>query len=110
MRQRDIYWADLEPVKGSEQRGKRPVVIISGNTMNENLDIVICCPLSTSIKNYAGCVILTRDSINNLKSDSEIITFQVRTISKTRLSKKIGEISYDQLEEIIKKLNEILKL
>jgi mRNA interferase MazF len=108
MKQKEIYWADLEPVKGSEQKGKRPVVIISGDAMNDNLDIVICCPLSTRIKNYAGCVILKKDSINNLKTDSEIITFQVRSVSKARLTKKIGEISTDQLKQMIKGLNEIL--
>ncbi len=108
MKQRDIYWADLEPVKGSEQRGKRPVVIVSGNSMNDNLDIVICCPLSTSVKNYSGCVILEKDNINNLKSDSEIITFQIRAVSKARLTKKIGEISPENLKEIIRGLNEIL--
>lgn len=108
MKQRDIYWANLEPVKGSEQRGKRPVVIVSGDSMNDNLDIVICCPLSTSVKNYSGCVILEKNRINNLKSDSEIITFQIRAISKSRLTKKIGAISTENLKEIIRGLNEIL--
>lgn len=108
MNQKDIYWADLEPVKGREQRGKRPVVIISGNAMNNNLDIVICCPLSSSVKNYAGCVVLQKDTLNHLKADSEIITFQIRTVSKSRLDKKIGEITTDQLKQVIKGLNEIL--
>ena len=46
MKQREIWLADLNPVKGSEQRGVRPVVILSGNSMNANLDICIVCPLS----------------------------------------------------------------
>jgi mRNA interferase MazF len=108
MKQRDIYWADLQPVKGSEQSGRRPVVIISGNAMNDNFDIVICCPLSTHIKNYAGCVVIKKDPVNNLKSDSEIITFQIRTVSKERFSKKIGEITTEQLKQILLGLNEIL--
>ena len=49
MRQRDIYWADLNPVKGTEQAGKRLVVIISGNTMNEHLGVSIICPLSREL-------------------------------------------------------------
>lgn len=108
MKQRDIYWADLEPVKGREQKGKRPVVVISGNAMNNNLDIVICCPLTTAVKNYSGCVILGKNAINNLKTDSEIITFQLRAISKLRLSKKIGEITPEQLKQVIRGLNEIM--
>ena len=56
MFQKDIYWANLNPTKGKEQKGKRPVVIISGNTMNRNFGIFIVCPISSKIKNYAGCV------------------------------------------------------
>ena len=44
MLQKDIYWANLNPTKGNEQKGERPVVIISGNTMNKNLGIFIICP------------------------------------------------------------------
>jgi mRNA interferase MazF len=108
MRQKDIYWAELDPVKGREQKGKRPVVIISGNAMNDNLDIVICCPLSSSVKNYVGCVRLNKNSVNKLKADSEIITFQLRTVSKSRLTKKIGEITTAELKDVIRGLNEIL--
>ena len=44
MKQRDVYLADLEPTRGKEQRGVRPVVIISPNTMNDRLGIFIVCP------------------------------------------------------------------
>lgn len=109
MRQREIWLADLNPVKGSEQRGIRPVVIVSGNTMNDNLEICIVCPLSSKIKNYAGCVVLKPDNTNGLDMDSEIITFQIRTISGHRLLRKLGEITKNQLDGVKKGLNEILK-
>ena len=109
MRQREIWLADLNPVKGSEQRGIRPVVIVSGNTMNDNLEICIVCPLSSRIKNYAGCVVLKPDNLNGLDTDSEIITFQIRTISGHRLLRKLGEINKNQLDEVKKGLNETLK-
>ena len=67
-----------------------------------------CVPLSTAIKDYAGCIRLIKDNFNNLKNDSEIITFQVRTISKERLLNKIGEITNEQLIEIKKSLLEVL--
>ena len=108
MKQKEIFFANLNPSKGSEQQGIRPVVIISGNAMNDNLDVCIVCPLSSTIKGYAGCVQLKTDSRNNLKNDSEIITFQIRTISKDRLINKIGEITDFQLNEIKKKLYEVL--
>ena len=108
MKQREIWWADLNPVKGSEQRGVRPVVVISGNAMNDNLEIGIVCPLSTKIKNLAGCLILQKNTVSGLDYDSEVLTFQVRTISRERLTKKIGEITVAELNKIKQGLNEIL--
>ena len=108
MKQRDIWLADLNPVKGSEQRGIRPVVIISGNAMNDNLNIAIICPLSSKIKQYAGSIVLQKDEQNGLSDDSEIITFQVRTIAQERLIKKLGQISEKELVNIKMGLNDIL--
>jgi mRNA interferase MazF len=108
MKQGEIWIVDLNPVKGSEQQGVRPVVVISGNAMNKNLNICIACPLSTKIKNYAGCLVLAKDTTNGLDEDSEVITFQVRTISGERFIQKIGEVSNLQLSAIKKGLNEVL--
>lgn len=105
MKQGEIWYADLEPVKGSEQSGKRPVVIISGPTMNTALQIIMVCPLTGVIKNIKGCIVIQKDQINNLKKDSEILVFQIRTISKNRLSKKIGNITKDQMELIKEGIN-----
>ena len=100
MKQREIWYSDLEPVRGSEQSGKRPVVIVSGPTMNTALQIIIVCPLTSVIKNIKGCIVIQKNQINNLKKDSEVLVLQVRTISKKRLSKKIGNITKDQIEQI----------
>lgn len=107
MLQKDIYWANLNGVIGKEQKGRRPVVIISGNTMNKNLGIFIICPISSKIKNYAGCVKLEKNKINKLNESSEIIAFQIRTISKERMIKKIGEITNEQLKDVFYALNEV---
>ncbi len=108
MKQKDIFLANLNPSLGSEQKGIRPVVILSGNAMNDNLEVSIVCPLSSAIKGYAGCVLLKKDNLNNLENDSEIISFQIRTISKERLINKIGEISDKQLQELKMNLFEVL--
>jgi len=105
--QKEIHFADLNPIRGKEQKGKRPVVIISGNTMNENFDICIVCPISSIIKNYTGSIKLEKNNINKLDKDSEILTFQIRTIAKERMIKKIGEITDEQLKEIFYSLNEV---
>ncbi|MDQ6844157.1 MAG: type II toxin-antitoxin system PemK/MazF family toxin [Bacteroidota bacterium] len=105
MKQGEIWYADLEPVKGSEQSGKRPVVIISGAAMNISLQIVIVCPLTGVIKNIKGCIVVNKNEINNLKKNSEVLVLQVRTISKIRLSKKIGEITKNEIELIKQGIN-----
>ncbi len=110
MKQAEIWLADLEPVKGSEQGKTRPIVIISGNTMNTHFPVVIACPLSSTIKNYEGCVVVSKNKLNGLTVDSEIISFQVRTISKERLLKKLGEITNNQLNFVLNGLNDILTM
>ncbi len=100
MRQGEIWYSDLEQVRGSEQSGKRPVVIVSGPTMNTALQIIIVCPLTSVIKNIKGCIVIQKNQINNLKKNFEVLVLQVRTISKKRLSKKIGNITKDQVEHI----------
>ncbi len=109
MKQGEIWYVNLDPVKGSEQAGMRPVVIISGNLLNQNLKIVIACPLTTSIKNYKGNIILEPDSENGLKAKSEILLFHIRSISKERFIKKAGKIRKDKIDELIINLNDILR-
>ena len=109
MRQGEIWYVNLDPVKGSEQAGYRPVVIISGNMMNKYLKVVIACPLTTSIKNYKGNIILEPDEQNGLKTTSEILLFHIRSISKDRMIKKIGTVSKEHLDELINNLNDILR-
>jgi len=109
MKQCEIWLADLDPVKGSEQKGFRPVVIISGNMLNKYLPIVIACPLTSKIKAYKGNVILEPNEINGLSEKSEVLTFHIRSISQERLSKKIGKITKAELTQLKQTLNDILK-
>ena len=109
MKQCEIWLADLDPVKGSEQKGFRPVVIISGNMLNKYLPIVIACPLTSKIKAYKGNVILEPNEINGLSEKSEVLTFHIRSISQQRLSKKIGKITEAELAQLKQTLNDILK-
>src|SRR3989344_3631843 len=104
MRQGEIWFADLNPAKGSEQAGKRPVVIVSGDSLNEALPIVIVVPISSKIKSYPTCVLLLASKTNGLKNDSEAVPFQIRAISKKRLTKQVGHIAENELREILKGL------
>ncbi len=109
MNQCEIWYTDLNPTRGSEQQGFRPVVIISGNMLNQYLPIVITCPLITKIKAYKGNLVLEPTSQNGLSQKSEIMTFHIRSIAKERLVKKIGSITKEQLKELKQGLDDILR-
>lgn len=109
MKQGEIWHADLNPTKGSEQAGSRPVVILSGNLLNQHLPIVIVAPLTTKIKKYKGNPILSPTKTNGLKTESEMLIFHIRSVSKDRLSAKCGSIETSDLAIAIKTLNDILK-
>ena len=98
MKQKEIWNINLDPIKGREQKGYRPAVIVSGNAMNDHLDVILICPLTTSIKNYKGCLLLKKNDLNKLPKDSEVLTFHIRSIAKERLIKKVGVISDDELK------------
>lgn len=108
MKQGEIWYADLNPVQGREQAGFRPVVIISGDLLNQYLNVAIAIPLTTSIKNYKGNPILTPGATNKLKETSEMLVFHIRSISKDRLTKKIGNIEAHELKTALATLNDIL--
>ena len=109
MKQAEIWEMYFNPVKGSEQSGRRPAVIISGNALNDNLNTVIVCPLTTKVKNYKGNVILAPNKINGLEKKSEILVFHIRSVAKGRFKNKLGKITNDQLQQIKKTLNDLLK-
>ena len=109
MRQGEIWYTDLNPTKGSEQSGIRPVVILSGNMLNELLQVVIVCPLTTKVKGYKGNVILEPNITNNLSERSETLIFHLRSLSKKRLIRKIGSIEQKELDELVASLNDILR-
>jgi mRNA interferase MazF len=108
MKQGEIWYANLNPSAGSGQAGLRPVVIVSGNLLNEYMKIVIVAPLTTKIKNYKGNPVLTPTKQNGLHKQSEILVFHIRSISKEWLVNKLGTIEQGQLQTSIKTLNDIL--
>lgn len=110
MKQGEIWYADLNPVQGSEQAGFRPVVIISGNLLNKYLNVVITVPLTTKIKNYQGNPVLQPNPFNNLKAAYEMMVFHIRSIPKEQLVEKIGEISEAELKQALETLKDITTL
>jgi len=110
MKQGDIWMSDLSPAQGSEQAGRRPVVILSGNLMNRFLQVVITAPLTSKIKNYQGNPILKPTHGNGLTMASELMVFHIRSISKDRLIEKIGEVEQEELKMALATLQDITTL
>ncbi|MEQ8908029.1 MAG: type II toxin-antitoxin system PemK/MazF family toxin [Vicingaceae bacterium] len=108
MQKGEIYLANLNPTKGSEKAGQRPVVIVSGNLLNQYAPVVWVCPLSSSIKYYHGDLILRPNKTNGLKQKSEVLIMHLRSISKGRLEKKLGQLSKSDLEELRRGIKEVL--
>lgn len=109
MKQGDIWYANLNPIEGSEQAGFRPVLILSGNLLNTYAPVIICCPLTTKLKNYKGNVVIEPDDLNGLNEPSEILTYHIRSIAKSRLKQRIGKVSTETINEIKTCLNDLLR-
>ena len=103
----DIYWADLNPTKGHEQAGVRPVVIISHDVFNNKSGTVIAMAI-TSQPPRAGFPLTYELKSGDLPKKSWVKISQVRTISTSRLENKVGQIASEELEIIVEGLNEII--
>ncbi len=97
----DIFWADLDPVKGSEQGKTRPVLIIQNDVGNENSPVTIVACITTNLarKDYPTNVFIAAKE-TGLSSDSVVLLNQIRTLDKTRLRKKIGCVPKSKMVEI----------
>jgi len=104
----DMFYADLSPVVGSEQGGVRPVLIIQNDVGNRHSPTVIAAAITSQTgKNKLPTHIEIGSQSGGLKSDSIVLTEQIRTIDKSRLKEKIGHIDD---EEIISKVNNALEV
>ena len=89
----DMFYADLSPVIGSEQGGIRPVVIIQNDMGNKYSPTVIAAAITSQTgKNKLPTHIAIGSQNGGLKSDSIVLTEQIRTLDKSRLKEKIGHI------------------
>ena len=103
----DILWADLNPVKGHEQAGLRPVLILSPEVFNERSGTVIAMAL-TSQPQRAGFPLTMEITSVALPKPTWVKISQVRTLSVERLGKRMGHVSDDEMSQIVEGLNEII--
>ncbi|MCX5753091.1 MAG: type II toxin-antitoxin system PemK/MazF family toxin [Candidatus Krumholzibacteria bacterium] len=103
----EIYWAELDPTKGREQAGERPVLVLSHDIFNERSGTVIAMAL-TSAPQKAGFPLTLELADSTLPKKSWVKISQIRTLSTERLGKKITKLSDKELDLVIEGLNEII--
>jgi mRNA interferase MazF len=103
----EIYWADLDPSRGREQAGKRPVLVISHDVFNERSGTVIAMAL-TSRPQKAGFPLTLELDDPDLPKKSWVKISQVRTLSTRRLGDRITSLSPEQTAAVVEGLNEIV--
>ncbi|HEX9022691.1 MAG TPA: type II toxin-antitoxin system PemK/MazF family toxin [Geobacteraceae bacterium] len=103
----EIRWADLNPVRGSEQGGQRPVLIISQNIFNERSGTVIALAI-TSQEQWAGFPLTLELASPLLPKRSWVKISQIRTLAVERIGKKIAEATPEELDQVVEGLNEII--
>lgn len=105
-----VWIADLNPGFGIEIHKKRPILIISNNTLNNNWPRIIVVPFSTQIHPMnPGKVFIPKD-LCGVDKDSIILTQDIRSIDKSRLVKKIGFLPKEKLLEVEESLKLVLAL
>jgi len=99
----EIRWASLDPVQGAEMSKTRPAVIVSLDALNQPLQTVTVCPLTTQLhpawRTRLGCRVAGQNA--------EIAVDQIRTISKARLGRKVGMLSSDEARALRRLITEM---
>jgi mRNA interferase MazF len=103
----DVVWADLNPARGHEQGGLRPVVVISEDVFNTRSGTVIAMAVTSQAQRAGFPLTLELTSVR-LPKRSWVKISQVRTLSVQRVGKKIGQVSAEELDRLIEGLNEIV--
>ncbi|MBI5217801.1 MAG: type II toxin-antitoxin system PemK/MazF family toxin [Bacteroidia bacterium] len=100
MKRGDIYWADLNPVIGSEIAKIRPVIIVSNDINNEFADVVTILPITTSTQKVYPFEVVLEIGEGGINEKSKIKANQIRSIDKKRLTRKIGKISKEKIYNV----------
>ena len=103
----EVRWADLNPVRGHEQAGQRPVLVLSHDVFNERSGTVIAVAL-TSQEPRAGFPLTLESKAAGLTKPSWVKISQIRTLSVERLGQRIARASEEELARVLDGLNEII--
>lgn len=97
----DVFYADLDPIIGSEQGGIRPVIVVQNNVGNKYIPTFVVLPLSAAKKTNLPTHIRICGS-KMLPKNSVVLAEQIRTIDRNRLQKYVGSVSLEIMEKVEK--------
>ncbi len=103
----EVRWADLNPVRGHEQAGERPVLVLSHDVFNERSGTVIAITL-TSQEPRAGYPLTLELASAKLPKRSWAKTSQIRTLSTERIGRRLGRVSDEELAQVVEGLFELI--
>jgi mRNA interferase MazF len=103
MKRYEVRWAQLDPTTGAEMAKTRPVVIVSLDVLNERLQTVTVCPLTSQLHPAWR----TRLAVRVARKGAEVAVDQIRTISKSRLGKKLGVLSATEAGQLRRLITEM---
>lgn len=103
----EIRWADLNPIRGREQAGLRPVLVLSHDVFNERSGTVIAVAL-TSQEPRAGFPLTLESHASGLPKRSWVRVSQIRTLSVERVGRRLARAPEEEIDHVIEGLNEII--
>jgi mRNA interferase MazF len=103
----EIFFADLDPARGHEQGGHRPVVVLSHDLFNDHSGTVIAMAI-TSSPQRAGYPLTWHVPGGRLPKDSWVKISQIRTLSSERLGARVGRLDERELDELTRGLVELI--
>lgn len=103
----EVRWADLNPARGSEQAGNRPVLILSQDIFNERSGTVIAAAIASQPQR-AGFPLTLELRTVQMRKKSWVKISQIRTLAVERIGKKIGRVAPEEIGEVLEGLDEII--
>ncbi len=102
----NIFWADLNPTRGSEQAGKRPVLVISEEAVNQALPIVtvVCLTSLKPERKVYPVETLLQPEDSGLEERSIVMAHQIRALAKDRLAEKCGSIKKEEIRDRVRNI------